>query len=270
MIPKIIDKIIRIIELRQLRIFSHILKKYDVEFYYKDRLGILTKREHDDNFYYMFNTHNSCDAVPLMVSLNERISNSNIGIDVGANIGITTIWMSKHCKKVYSFEPEKKNIERFKENMAVNFITNFELIQQAVSDVEGKTTLNVLESYGHHSLGKVKTSQQVGIQEVLVTTLDKYCSKNNIKHIDFLKVDVEGFEIEVFRGARSLFLNKNIKLVAFELSEIPLKSLNKKEDEIFNFLEEVHYDVFYMDGEKFDVKNHSKITHLDLIASPKE
>ncbi len=62
---------------------------------------------------------------------------------------------------------------------------------------------------------------------------------------------------------------KKIKLVAFEISDVPLKSLNKTEKEIFNFLESVDYRIFYLDGRKFDTEFFPVISHLDLIASPK-
>lgn len=120
--------------------------------------------------------------------------------------------MSKNCEKVYAFEPEIENIERFNENMLANNIVNVELIQKAVSDSQGEMKLNVLESYGHHSLGKVSTSKQVGIQAVSVVTLDMFCTSTNIDEIDFLKVDVEGFEMEVFKGAINLFENKKNKV----------------------------------------------------------
>lgn len=212
MIKRLKNRIYYEIENIKFNIFSNILKKYDVEIFHKDRMGFFIKRKYDDNFKYIFETNNSCDAVPLMESLSKRINNSKIGIDVGANIGITTIWMSKNCEKVYAFEPEIENIERFNENMLANNIVNVELIQKAVSDSQGEMKLNVLESYGHHSLGKVSTSKQVGIQAVSVVTLDMFCTSTNIDEIDFLKVDVEGFEMEVFKGAINLFENKKNKV----------------------------------------------------------
>lgn len=268
MITKIKNRILRGFENIQFKVFSTLLKKYDVEFFYKDKMGILTKRKFNDSFQYIFKTKNSCDAVPLMVALDSKINNSKICIDVGANIGITTIWMAKNCEKVYSFEPENNNAIRFKENLEANHITNAELIQKAVSDTKGELELNILESYGHHSLGKVATSKIIGSQKVEVITLSDFCKENNIKNIDFLKVDVEGFEIEVFYGAKELFIKKAINLIAFEISEVPLKSLNKTEKVIFDFFEAMDYKIFNLDGSEFDTKNYGKITHLDLIAMP--
>ena len=270
MIKKVFYKANQKAENFKFRIFSHLLKKYNVEFYFKDRMGILTKRKHDDNFQYIFKTKNSCDAFPLMEAQDSKIKNSNVCIDIGANIGITTIWMAKNSNKVYSFEPEQNNIKRFQDNLEANNISNVTLIQKAVSDKKGKLELNILESHGHHSLGKVTTSKIIGSQPVEVVTLNEFCNENNIDIVDFLKVDVEGFEIEVFEGAKELFVNKLIRIVAFEISEVPLKSLNKSEQEIFKFFKSVNYEIQNLDGSLFDIENNIKIFHLDLIAIPKK
>lgn len=268
MIQKIKNRIVRKVENIQFKIFSNLLKKYNVEFFFKDKMGILTKRKYDDNFKYIFKTKNSCDAVPLMEALNEKIKDSKVSIDIGANIGITTIWIAKNSERVYSFEPEKENIKRFNENLEANNINNVILFQEAVSNEVGELELNILESYGHHSLGKVATSKILGTQKVNVVTLTEFCKEQNIQKIDFLKIDVEGFEIEVFEGARELFENNSIKTVAFEISEVPLKSLDKTEEEIFDFLASVNYKVLNLDGSQFDTKKYDKIVHLDLIAEP--
>jgi hypothetical protein len=53
---------------------------------------------------------------------------------------------------------------------------------------------------------------------VKVLTLDSFCEQRSIEKIDLLKVDVEGFEIEVFKGAKRMLENKNIQIIAFEIS----------------------------------------------------
>ena len=66
------------------------------------------------------------------------------------------------------------------------------------------------------------------------------------------------------------FVNKLIRIVAFEISEVPLKSLNKSEQEIFKFFKSVNYEIQNLDGSLFDIENNIKIFHLDLIAIPKK
>lgn len=252
------------------KVFSSLLKEYNVEFYFRDSLGVLTKRFPNDNFQYMFSTMNSCDAVPMMSALGNRIKGANLCIDIGANRGITSIWMAKLCNKVYSFEPEKENILRFKENIEINHVNNVELLPLAVSDKAGEMDLNILEGSGHHSLGRVSTSKILGKQAVKVTTLNDFCQDRRINEVDFLKIDVEGFEIEVLKGGAELFQDKKIKLVAFEISKIPLKSLKKSPSDIFDFFDNAGYEICNLDGSIANCSYCANQMHVDLIAQPRD
>jgi FkbM family methyltransferase len=261
---KIINKYIESIFFKYFRYF---LKKNNVKIIFRDELGILTERHYFDNFGYIFKTRNSCDAVPWMKALTERIKNSNVAVDIGANIGITSIWMAKNSKVVYSFEPELNNLARFRENVELNRVSNINIYDQAVSDTGGDAIITICEGYGHHSLGNIKTSKKIGEQKTKTITLDEFCTLNNIHEIDILKVDVEGFEINVFKGAKALFKEKKIKLLIFEVSLVPLKSLAKSQDEIFEFLEDMDYQVLNLDNSL--VEKTKTIFHADLIAIPK-
>jgi FkbM family methyltransferase len=261
---KIISKYIESIFFKY---FKYFLKKNNVKIIFLDDLGIFSSRHYSDNFSYIFKSKNSCDAVPWMKVLNEKIKNSNVAFDIGANIGITSIWMAKNSKMVYAFETELNNLNRFKENVQLNRIENIKLFDQAVSDLPGEAIIHVTEGYGHHSLGNIKTSKKIGEQKTTTITLDDFCLQNNITQIDILKVDVEGFEINVLKGAVNLFQGKKIKLLIFEISLIPLKSLGRNQEEIFNFLNEVDYQVLNLDNSLVDKTK--TIFHADLIATPK-
>ncbi len=257
---------IKLIKKYKFKVFSHILKRYNVEFFFRDRMGILTKREFEDNFEYIFSTKNSCDAMPMMIALNEKIQNSNISMDVGANIGITTIWMAKNSKKVYAFEPELNNINRFNENLEVNNINNVKLVQKAVSDREGVATFNLFNSYGHHSLDSNHISKVKEVIQVKTITLDKFCKEKNIKKIDLLKIDVEGFEAQVLKGSKELLRNKSINMIIFEYSSVLLEKQKKDKKEVMNFLHNYDYQIFKLDGTKVNEDNINNLIQEDLYA----
>ncbi len=265
-IKKIINRAKLYQENIEFRFFKYILKKYNFEFFYRDSLGILSKRIYSDNFSYIFKTGNSTDAFPLMLSLSDKINNLDISIDVGANIGITTIWMAKGSKKVYSFEPEKENISRLEENLIVNNIKNVEIIKKAVSDKDEEVGLNIYKGIGHHSLSDKHLSSAIDVQKVEAVSLDEFCKTKNINKIDFLKIDVEGFELEVLKGAKNLLKNKSIKLIAFEHSKILLEKQNRDLSDVFNFLTENHYKVFNLNN--IEIKNNDidNLIQEDLYA----
>lgn len=264
---KLLNRIFyKLIDNIEFNIFKRVLKKYNVDFYYKDNLGILSKREYSDNFKYLFKTNSSCDAFPLMISLNEKIAGSSIGIDVGANIGITSIWMSRQCSKVFAFEPESLNVIRLKENLTVNNVSNVKIIQKGLSDTKGEATLNIFNSFGHHSLSDKHVSEPKETQIINVITLDDFCSENSIDFIDFLKIDVEGFEFEVLTGSTEMLSTKKIKLIAFEHSPILFKKQRKSPSQVIRLLQSFQYKIYRLDGTEIKLDNLELLKQEDLYA----
>ena len=74
-------------------------------------------------------------------------------------------------------------------------------------------------------------------------TLDSFCKKNQILHIDFLKIDTEGSELGVLLGAHNLLTNKQIEIIQFEYGgTYPDAGITLKE--VYNLLEKNGYRVF--------------------------
>ena len=132
----------------------------------------------------------------------------DIIFDVGANIGLYTILASKYAKncKIFSFEPNPYAFERLQRNVRENSLENIELFQMAVGKDICKQKFQLYSTFttiGH----LVKKNKNTGISidhniEVDVTNIDFIVQKYSIPLINILKIDVEGYEIEVLRGAR--------------------------------------------------------------------
>lgn len=253
----------------KIKIFQEVLKEYKLDFIFQDKLDILTRRKHSDNIEYILKTNNSCDALPMMAALNEMIQNSSISIDVGANIGITSVWLAKNSKKVYAFEPEHNNIARFKEQMHLNQIKNVELKEMVVSDSSEKKTLHIFESYGHHSLSPQHVTNKVGEIDVQSVTLDDFCHDRGIYQIDCLKVDVEGFELEVFHGSKKMLESKSIKIIIFEHSPILINKQNRNKKDVVSFLNGFGYKVFTINHKEININNIEDLGQEDLYATTK-
>lgn len=121
--------------------------------------------------------------------------NDNV-VDIGANIGYYTLLMAKLNATVHSFEPEPNNFALLKKNVALNHFTNVILYNKAVSNISG-TTKFVLADYGtgQHKLGHSKFGTRT--INVDVTTID-------LANINFAKIDVEGAELLVLKGMKTL------------------------------------------------------------------
>jgi FkbM family methyltransferase len=80
--------------------------------------------------------------------------------------------------------------------------------------------------------------------EIELLTINDFCEKNNIQHIDFIKIDTEGNELDVLKGASRLLAAKQIKLIQFEFNEMNVISRTYLKD-FYNLL--IDFDIFRID-----------------------
>jgi FkbM family methyltransferase len=143
--------------------------------------------------------------------------------DVGANKGLYLNMACRQMKgknfEIHAFEPGKYTFEELKNNSPDG--KNIRLINKGLGASEGHFSLHYNEKgSGLASLTKRRLDHYniaFDISEkVEVTTLDMYCKENSIKNISLLKIDVEGHELDVLKGAAKMFENNAIDIVAFE------------------------------------------------------
>lgn len=133
----------------------------------------------------------------LLKKMREYITPESIVLDAGTNIGNHTIFFSKICnaQKVYSFEPLKTVFSIFEKNLELNNIKNVEKFNLALGEMQGFASIS---GYNSTSVGSTQFEfTDNGSFEVI--SLDSL----NIDKLDFAKVDVEGCQYELLKGARN-------------------------------------------------------------------
>jgi len=140
-------------------------------------------------------------------------------VDAGANIGYHSLTAARSVGSsgsVFAFEPEKKNVDLLKKNVALNNYENVSIIEKALSNKTSKTKLFIDKAnFGAHSIMKSRSFMRKAL-EIETITLDKFFS-NSPKNIDLLKIDVEGAEILVLEGAEKILDQDKLKII-FEIS----------------------------------------------------
>jgi FkbM family methyltransferase len=209
--------------------------------------------------------YGDCDWFPF---LNNVAYDNDIVFDVGGCRGYTSAWFSRRARHVFCFEPNPLNQESIREQMKIRGISNVELISCAVSDQEGPAVLHLKPRDGHHSLGDVGRTPTIGQITVETTTLDNFAAKRSVDHIGLLKVDVEGFESEVFLGAEGLLRRKAISAIVFEFSPEFYQQRKIRPDEPIQILNRFGYRVETLEGKIFGRGNNGASEQQDLIAYP--
>lgn len=167
--------------------------------------------------------------------------------DVGANIGCyATLFAQLAGEKgrVHAFEPAPSTHAQLAANVARNALKNVTLNQAAVSDVPGETNLYLNRESALASLGQTGRGKTVGTASVQVVTLDEYAHARNIAAIDFLKIDVEGYEPKVLAGARELLQRSAEVVVMCELAAKNFKPLGFSVAETLTFLRGLGFDAW--------------------------
>lgn len=143
--------------------------------------------------------------------------------DVGANVGNYTLAVLKLLGKrgalVYSFEPSKSAFAKLQDN--IKDVKNVFLHNTALgAESKNATLFYDKEASGFASFYQRRLDHfniHMNLNEtVSVTTIDDFCRQHNIKKVHFLKMDVEGYELNVLQGASHMIENKLIDFIQFE------------------------------------------------------
>lgn len=134
----------------------------------------------------------------------------DIVVDVGAHVGIFTVKMSKKLKSGYviAIEPDKTNYKLLVNNIEINKLKNVIPINAALSTINGTIKLFLDNSSVGHSI--VNESKRV--VEVRSFTLDELVRQLGLRKVDFIKINAEGAELDILKGAKKILIENTVSL----------------------------------------------------------
>ena len=137
----------------------------------------------------------------LVALARKRLTPGAVCFDVGGNVGAISIALADVVGpqgKVHTFEPNPTNFSRLSANFDLNPALKERVVLNNVGIGDEPGTLFWSEDPGNPGNGMLGATGDI---ESKIITLDSYCEANGIEKLDFMKVDVEGMELQVFKGA---------------------------------------------------------------------
>lgn len=142
---------------------------------------------------------------------NFRINTNDVIIDIGAHIGLFTLYASQYCKNgtIFCFEPVDENYDILVDNITQNNLKNVKPFKSAVSKSESTITIYRNKDEAGHSMFSF-TSHALKVDSI---SLKKIIDKNSINQCNLIKIDCEGAEYEIIESLPLEYLKKISKLI---------------------------------------------------------
>ena len=187
-----------------------------------------------------------CNEMPVQETIGHYTKPGDVFYDIGANVGFFTVIAARivgEAGHVYSFEPVPENIQVFEYNIQANGFRNVTLFKQAVSNVSGNGQLQLARYSGGASLASaVPPPDYTGAMPVKLVAVDDLIAEKRAVPPTFVKIDVEGAELEVLQG-----MEQTLRLyrpsILFEIDDSREERFQKKAEACSSYLQSFGYHV---------------------------
>lgn len=164
--------------------------------------------------------------------------------DVGANIGQTAWDLTRYCKSasIYCFEPVSNSFDKLSNSYGKH--KNVTCIKKALGSYVGET---MVELHSDSELNTLvpdqprKTDLTGELELIEIDTIDEFCDTHKVHLIDLLKMDVQGWELEVLKGAINMIRSQKVRFIYAEVNFRKKISDMQYFEELNNFMQNHGY-----------------------------
>jgi len=180
-----------------------------------------------------------------------HVKPNDVVFDVGAHFGFFSYYAIKSgAKEVYAFEPNPYVFEKLLENVRL-WSDKIKPINKALWSDEAELTLFIPADYKLHGWASAQERIKAEKVKVKTTTIDEFVEKNKVERLDFIKIDAEGAEREIIKGAKETIkrFKPRMAISAYHLPDdrekIPELVLSIREDYRFKLVNKGEEDLFF-------------------------
>jgi FkbM family methyltransferase len=174
----------------------------------------------------------------------------DVFVDVGANIGLYSVLAAGlvgRGGRVISFEPCRRTYSRLVENIRRNGFQNVSCVNAALSDSSGAALLYAAtqEMDAWNTLATPPSTDAVVPERIVTLTWDDYCKEHGLEgRVSLMKIDVEGWETSVLKGASRVLSSPSAPVLQVEFCEENAQSANASCGVLFRALIELGYELY--------------------------
>lgn len=179
----------------------------------------------------------------------------DVVIDVGAFMGSYSLLASKltgENGRVYAFEPNPDYFKKLKRNILLNNFHNIQAFDLALSNKKGVVKFYPASSGSSlvKNVAERLINKKIKPIKVKTITLNDFISKEKIGHIDFIKIDVEGWDLQVLKGASNILRRKDAPDIMVEVIDEQLKIAGSSSYDLITYMKSFAYVpyIFARDG----------------------
>ncbi|NNN21769.1 MAG: FkbM family methyltransferase [Acidimicrobiales bacterium] len=197
---------------------------------------------------------------PEMVVWENYLKEGDAFYDVGANIGVYTVFAACLGANVTAFEPAKDTVALLYENIELNRFTNVKVFEAAASDTKGQATFT-------SNLDCVNRFDPDGIEKVETVLLDDIIGSQQVSG---MKIDVEGYEQYVLQGAKVALSEHRIGLIQIEWNDMSTLVLGEDRTPTADLLKSCGYELLRPDNNGVLIPTPNPEGTKDIFARPKD
>jgi FkbM family methyltransferase len=168
---------------------------------------------------------------PVQEAIAAVVRPGNVCYDIGANVGFFSIVLSRLAGptgSVYAFEPVPRNVSAIEQNARLNRLGNITVLKVALASVDGESELLLAHHIGGAMLKSAGAPPDLaGRLDVRTAALDTLSKWGSVKPPHFVKIDVEGAEIDVLQGMTAI-LKKWAPAIMLELDDEDMTACDNK------------------------------------------